>query len=223
MILQQNNSVYIVITTIEYVLKNRNKESKCMSKSVKQKIDLNWINIALNGISLGFGVLPPIVSVGAIGLSSYILIDKHLKPDKKLQEVFKTFLDENKLPLLVSTNKLNCGYLLRYRMKAGTSTKDFEKHKLEIEQHTNSKINIDFEKGLLSIKVCTQELKTKYPFKVEEHEKEDYIFIGYSLDGPEFISLNTFCHILFGGTTGWGKSTTLNAIITNMLLSLIHI
>lgn len=185
-------------------------------------IILNVSNIGLSTLSYGLGIFPPFACIPMMGLSSYLLYKEYFRPDKKLQEVFKTFLaDEktNKIPSLVELKKRDNGFTAFYKMHPSTSTSVFEEHKEQLEQYTNSKIAIEYENGMLKIKAYTSELKSKYQFKVEEHEKEDYIFVGYDLDGPVFISLNTFCHILFGGTTGWGKSTTLNSILTLMLLT----
>lgn len=155
--------------------------------------------------------------IGGTGLTLHRFFQKQSEIEKIL--IQSGIGDEDNYPKLIKTNTNN--YLVH--MPTGTSTEDFEKKSLVIAQAIGKNIEVEFEhagKSTVRMEVIKNILQNKYKFEPIKFPHPTEIPIGYSK--KSFISLHLsdkYPNLLMAGCTGSGKSTCLNQIIINTILT----
>ncbi|NLY46813.1 MAG: DNA translocase FtsK [Tissierella sp.] len=150
---------------------------------------------------------------GAVTALEFI---KSFNPYKRLFENLNIKVGD-RIPRYLGKKKTDYGYCLKFSLPYGLSTKDFEKHQLEIEQYFNNKIKISYKNHRVFIQI--------YQIALEESPK----YILSPTKGLEFpigiiyggeiikLDLEKVVHLLVAGETGSGKSTVLRAILTSLI------
>jgi hypothetical protein len=155
-----------------------------------------------------------------LGGSGLILKDL-LTRDSIIENAIKTCGIGNKenRPRIVKEDQH--GY--KVHMPNGTTSEDFKNKSLAISQAIGKDVNVEFKhvgKSTLHMKVIKDELKDQYEFEPIKFKHPTEIPIGHSNNG--FISLHLsdkYPNLLIAGCTGSGKSTCLNQIIINTILT----
>lgn len=157
------------------------------------------------------------ISVGIGGLYWYY------KTQSKFSHLFKNLdLGTNKTcyPLLKSKSYTNNSIIYKFTLPSGLCLTDFTDKKEQIEQFIGTEIDIRYTYKEIIIEEYKDKMKEFIGYEPTLIKGKVPIMIGYDRK----MSLLT-CdlsngepHILIAGETGSGKSTTLRAIITNLIL-----
>lgn len=123
-------------------------------------------------------------------------------------------------PIFKGKHKTDFSTVYKFTLPCGLSLQDFDKKKDAIEQHLGRDIDIKYTYKEIYIEVYNQNLKTRYDYVPTKIKGDVPIIIGYDKkDSLVTCDLSEGePHMLIGGETGSGKSTTLRAIITNLIL-----
>lgn len=127
-------------------------------------------------------------------------------------------------PILVDSNQKDEVKTYLFSIPYGLSINDFRKHKDKISQFlkvSDNSLKIDLRNNLAIISV--------YNTSLIRYDYEDYNFNNKEFKIPIGIDLDTFktvywkptdpsqAHLLIGGSTGGGKSVTLNVILSHII------
>jgi S-DNA-T family DNA segregation ATPase FtsK/SpoIIIE len=123
-------------------------------------------------------------------------------------------------PIFKCKHKTDFSTIYKFTLPCGLSLQDFDKKKDAIEQHLGRDIDIKYTYKEIYIEVYNQNLKTRYDYVPTKIKGDVPIIIGYDKKDNLFTCdlSEGEPHMLIGGETGSGKSTTLRAIITNLIL-----
>jgi hypothetical protein len=152
---------------------------------------------------------------------SGLMLRQLLKPEVEMEKILKNsgIGKEDDYPKIIDLDKDS----YKVHMPKGTSSEDFEKKSLVIAQSLGKNVEVEFEhigKSTIKMDVIKNTLKNKYEFKSIQYKHPTEIPIGYSK--KEFVSLHLsdkYPNLLMAGCTGSGKSTCLNQIIINTILT----
>jgi S-DNA-T family DNA segregation ATPase FtsK/SpoIIIE len=123
-------------------------------------------------------------------------------------------------PIQKSRRKTDCSIIYKFTLPAGLSLKDFTDKKDAIEAYLGREIDIKLTYKEIYIEVYKENQITFYEYKPIKIRGSVPIIIGYNKKG-ELITCDLASgepHMLIAGETGSGKSTTIRAIITNLIL-----
>lgn len=124
------------------------------------------------------------------------------------------------IPKYIRKRKTDYGYCVTLSLPPGLSTKDFDKHRLAIEQYLNKKIDIEYVNHRVFLKVFEKELDTSLIYEFTENKNILEFTIGVTFGGKIVkVDLEKAVHLLVAGETGSGKSTLLRGILTNIILA----
>jgi hypothetical protein len=152
---------------------------------------------------------------------SGLIIRQLLKSTNPIEKILKNSgigKDDN-YPTIIDLDKDS----YKIHMPNGTSSEDFKKKSLVIAQAIGRNIEVEFEhigKSTIKMEILKNTLQTKYKFESIKYNHPTEIPIGYSKKG--FVSLHLsdkYPNLLLAGCTGSGKSTCLNQIIINTILT----
>lgn len=115
------------------------------------------------------------------------------------------------------------GYIERFRIPYTFTSDDVEGLKEKLELQTNKSIDIEIittnNGAYFDIKVYNHKLKEKYNFELIEPSRKDKIQVALGYGRLGLIKFNIDKHIGLFGESGSGKSTTLKAILTQLVLN----
>jgi len=183
--------------------------------------------------------LPFIIGGGMVSISALgMLLNKDTSIEKKIDQVFKNIglcvkgeNDEKMYPELIKKFKTYYGEKLIYSLPPGITDYDIIEKSREIQIAINGETEIWEQNGNLHIKAYLHELKSIYkmphPTKIMEQEEfkdidfeNDYklpVVLGKSRAGYEILDVADAPQILFGGTTGSGKTNLFRVIALNLI------
>ena len=124
-------------------------------------------------------------------------------------------------PSMKKTIKTESGWTLIYINPPGIALKEWEDRRSYFQSHLNA--NIEFEQHGKTIKIIISS-KSTFPGKVNYHYQASDILapvpLGVTPEGKHLtIDMSTLPHALYGGMTGYGKTTALIVATVSLLLS----
>lgn len=127
---------------------------------------------------------------------------------------------EDSYPLLVNKENKDGYTLYEFTLPAGLSKKDFINKIEPIQEYIGKSIDISYGYKNLIVKVYNEKEKTRYDYVPTKLTGGLPILIGYDRIGnlTWFDLSEGEPHMYIAGTTGGGKSTALNVILTNLIL-----
>lgn len=127
----------------------------------------------------------------------------------------------DRYPMLKYKKRGKNSILYHFRIPAGVCLKDFKDKKESFEDFLGHKVDIYYTYKEIVIEEFITTEKTMYPYSVFRGKGNMIIVIGYDRN-DNLITCDLSKgepHMLIAGETGGGKSTSLRAIITNLLLT----
>jgi S-DNA-T family DNA segregation ATPase FtsK/SpoIIIE len=123
-------------------------------------------------------------------------------------------------PTLIKAHKTDTGTDYVFSIPPGMTRNDFEKNRSAFETYLNLSCEIESAGRRLIIKTH----KATFPSKVNyHHQASEYLApvpLGVTPEGNHLtIDLSTLPHALYGGMTGYGKTTALMVATVSLLLS----
>lgn len=164
-----------------------------------------------------------VYGITALLFSGWEISTMLLKYDK-FEKLLETLgIEANKkCPRLKEKIKTDYGWCYRMSVPPGISTKEFEKHQLEIEQFFGHNVKISYDNHNIFIEIYEIELESLVPyipFKAKGIEFPVGIEYGGRIATVDLSSGSP--HMIIAGESGSGKSTVIRSIITSLILNCI--
>lgn len=195
-------------------------------KNVRMSIMYNSIYALVGGIAIdvaaplfdaeGTFITTALKIGGVIGLTYYGMTVS------KFTKVFETMkLGVGSVyPIQKGRSITDISTVYRFTLPCGLSVKDFDDKKDAIEQHLGKSVDIQYTHKEIRIEVYNAEPKTLYDYEPTKIKGNVPIIIGFDRRG-DLVTCDLSDgepHMLIAGESGSGKSCTIRAIITNLIL-----
>lgn len=162
-----------------------------------------------------------IMTLSLISITGGILLDFKFK-EGKYEKLFKMCGLENKdkkIPIVIKEKKISdIKKTIVLKLPEGLSQSHFENKKEELEQYFNAKVEFGFNKNLV-LDIIYNNIQPFYPFQFKQCNKSTEINLGVGSDEDFILDISKDQHIIIAGETDSGKSTFLDTICLNIILS----
>lgn len=131
-------------------------------------------------------------------------------------------LGENVLkPHQIWRQETETGYRVGFSLPKGLSSEDFRKREQAISEALGADVRFSYERrGQVMMEVNHTVLKDHYKYSPVEYSQPVEIPAGYSRSGLQSIVFSDrVSSLLLGSMSGWGKSSFLRMVITNLILN----
>jgi hypothetical protein len=196
--------------------------------SKKQENDYESLAITclagVGGLALSstfpFLILPSAMAmIGSVGLVIYEQFDKH---KNRMWEVLGLVTKDDKAPICIKKRKVSTGEERVYHLPNGLSYKQIVAKKDEIENILKGKVKIELADNYnVVITTISSKYKKQYQINLKDNLLDGMKFhLGIDLDGkPIILDLSgNEMHTGVFGSTGSGKSVSLNILMAQFIL-----
>lgn len=193
-------------------------------KTVKEATLLDTSILAICGGAAVVAMYPPFAAIGGLMAASGVFgVGSFFATYSKFDRLWKNLnLGKNgSFPICTGKEQTEVSTIYTFTLPAGVSAADFDSKHDAIAQFVGRDISIKYTYKAITIEVFENAAKEVYDYEVTKCPGKVEIVIGYDRRG-KLITADLSKgepHLLIAGETGSGKSTTLRAIITNVLLT----
>lgn len=166
--------------------------------------------------------------IPGIGLMIWDYLPANIE-NRRYQRLFKALGlyvktdDREVVPLLINKykSKDSTQEKLYFTLPDGLSLKDFQDCEQAIKESLNvEELKMRYIEGKIEMILYKNKLQDYYDFELVRTKKPTEIVIGYSIEGLITLTLDdSYCHLLVGGLTGYGKTVFIMQMLTHLILT----